>query len=180
MKKLIKNYQIARPHITHTERRHVLEVLSSGSLSLGPKYAIFEKEFAKKIGVKYACAVSSGTAGLHLAMITANIQPGDEVITSPFSFVASANCILYMDGKPVFVDIDPITYNMDPDKIEKAITKKTKAILAVHIFGPSGDNEKITKIAKKHNLKIIEDACESICSEHKGRKVGTFGESAVF
>ncbi|OGN01600.1 MAG: hypothetical protein A3I26_00330 [Candidatus Yanofskybacteria bacterium RIFCSPLOWO2_02_FULL_43_10] len=180
MKKLIKNYPIARPHITHTERRHVLEVLSSGSLSLGPKYAIFEKEFAKKIGTKFACTVSSGTAGLHLAMIAANIQPGDEVITSPFSFVASANCILYMNATPVFVDIDSLTYNMNPDKIEAAITSKTKAILVVHIFGQTSDMTRIMQIAKKHNLKIIEDACESVCATHKGKKAGTFGETAVF
>lgn len=180
MKKLTKQYPIAKPYITSHEERHVLEVLRSGSLSLGPKYKQFEEEFAKIIGTKYACAVSSGTAGLHLAMIAANIQPGDEVITSPFSFIASANSILYVNAKPIFVDIDPLSYNIDPDKIERAITPKTKAILVVHIFGQAADMAKITKIAKRYNLKIIEDACESICAEHSGKKVGTFGESAVF
>ncbi len=176
----MKKYPIAKPHITATDEKLVLEVLNSGNLSLGPKYKEFEKEFAKKIGTKHACAVSSGTAGLHLAMIAANIKPGDEVITSPFSFIASANSILYVGAKPVFVDIDSITYNMDPEKIEAAITPKTKAILVVHIFGQAADMTRISKIAKKHKLKIIEDACESICAEHGRQKVGTFGESAVF
>src|SRR3989344_9683009 len=177
---MLKYYPLAKPHISSKEISAVTEVLKSGNLSLGPKYLLFEKEFAKQIGTKYACAVSSGTAGLHLAMIAAKIEPGDEVITSPLSFVASANCILYVRAKPVFVDIDPLTYNMDPDKIEAAITPRTKAILVVHIFGQAADMSKILKIAKKHKLKIIEDACESICAEHNGQKVGTFGESAVF
>lgn len=175
-----KRYPVAKPHITSDEIRAVTEVLQSGNLSLGPKYTLFEKEFAKKIGTRYACAVSSGTAGLHLAMIAAGISTGDEVITSPFSFVASANSILYVGAKPVFVDIDPVTYNMNPDKIEAVITPKTKAILVVHIFGQTADMTRISKIAKKHNLKIIEDACESINAEHRGKGVGTFGETAVF
>lgn len=176
----MKKYQIAKPYITKREKQLVLEVLSSGNLSLGPKYQEFEKKFAQKIGTKYACAVSSGTAGLHLAMIAAGIGPGDEVITSPFSFIASANCILYVGAKPVFVDIDPVTYNMDPLKMEEKITSKTKAILVVHIFGQSADMSKILKIAKKHNLKIIEDACESVCAKYDSKNIGTFGESAVF
>ena len=176
----MKKYQIAKPYITKREKQLVLEVLGSGNLSLGPKYTEFDKKFAQKIGTKYACAVSSGTAGLHLAMIAAGIGLGDEVITSPFSFVASANCILYVGAKPVFVDIDPLTFNMNPLKIEEKITSKTKAILVVHIFGQVADMSRISKIAKKHKLKIIEDACESVCATHKGKKAGTFGESAVF
>lgn len=176
----MRKYPIAKPYITKREKELVLEVLNSGNLSLGPKYLEFEKQFAKKIGTKYACAVSSGTAGLHLAMIAAGIGPGDEVITSPFSFIASANCVLYVGAKPVFVDVDPITYNLDPSKIEKKVTEKTKAILVVHIFGQAADMSQISKIAKKHKLKIIEDACESICAKYAGRNVGTFGESAVF
>jgi len=175
-----KYYPIAKPHLSSKEISAVTEVLRSGNLSLGPKHLLFEKEFAKKVGTKYACAVSSGTAGLHLAMIAANIKAGDEVITSPLSFIASANCILYVNAKPVFVDIDPLTYNMDSAKIESAITPKTKAILVVHIFGQTAEMTAIQKIAKKHHLKIIEDACESICAEHHGKKAGTFGESAVF
>lgn len=176
----MKKYPIAKPHITRSEKRAVLDVLNSGNLSLGPKHKEFEEKFAKKIGTKYACSVSSGTAGLHLAMIAANIKPGDEVITTPFSFVASANSILYVNAKPIFVDIDPVTFNIDLSKIEKAITKKTKAILVVHIFGQPANMSEIVKIAKKHSLKIIEDACESICAEHDRKMVGTFGESAVF
>lgn len=173
-------YPVAKPYITDDERKAVLDVLGSGNLSLGPKYKEFEKLFAKKIGTKYACAVSSGTAGLHLAMIAAGIGPGDEVITTPFSFVASANCILYVGAKPVFVDINPVTYNMEPAQIEKRLTKRTKAILVVHIFGQAVDVAPILEIAKKYKLKIVEDACESIRAEYGGRQVGTFGESAVF
>lgn len=175
-----KKYPIAKPHITKEEENEILEVLRSGILSIGPKIKEFEKKFADFLGVKYACAVSSGTAGLHLAMIAAGIKNGDEVITSPFSFVASSNSVLYVGAKPVFVDIDPDTYNMDSKKIEEKITKKTKAILVVHIFGQAADMDPILKIAKKHKLKIIEDACESIGADYKGRKVGTFGESAIF
>ena len=173
-------YPIAKPYITKKEEQYVLEVLRSGILSIGSKIELFEKKFADFMGVKYACAVSSGTAGLHLAMIAAGIGPGDEVITSPFSFIASANSILYVGAKPVFADIDLVTYNMDPAKIEEKITKKTKAILVVHIFGQAADMDPIMKIAKKYKLKIIEDACESIGATYKGKKTGTFGESAVF
>ncbi|NOY35804.1 MAG: DegT/DnrJ/EryC1/StrS family aminotransferase [bacterium] len=176
----MKNYPIAKPYITKKEEKYVLNVLRSGILSIGPKIEEFEKKFSDKIGAKYACAVSSGTAGLHLAMIAAGIKKGDEVITSPFSFIASANCILYVGAKPVFADINPVTYNIDPVKIEKKITPKTRAILVTHIFGQACDMEAILKIAKKHKLKIIEDACESVNAEYKGKKVGTFGESAVF
>ena len=176
----MKKYPLAKPYITKAEEKEVLSVLRSGILSLGPKVAEFEKLFAKRVGRKYACAVSSGTAGLHLAMIAAGIGSGDEVITTPFSFVASANCIMYVGAKPVFVDIDPVTYNIDPKKIEAKITKNTKAILVVHIFGQSVDVDPILALAKKYKLKIIEDACESINATYKKRKVGTFGESAVF
>lgn len=176
----MRKYPIAKPYITREDKKSVADVLNSGNLSLGPKHKEFEEKFARKIGTKYACSVSSGTAGLHLAMIAANIQSKDEIITSPFSFIASANSILYVGAKPVFVDIDPMTYNMDPNKIERAITPKTKAILVIHIFGQPADMARILKIAKKYNLKIIEDACESICAEHNGQKTGTFGELAVF
>lgn len=176
----MKKYPLAKPYITKDEERGVVTVLRSGVLSLGPKVEEFEAQFARKIGVKYACAVSSGTAGLHLAMIAAGIGPGDEVITTPFSFVASANCILYVGAKPVFVDIDPLTYNIDPKKIEAKITKKTKAILVVHIFGQSAAMAPITAIAKKYKLKIIEDVCESISAQYRGKQTGTFGESAVY
>lgn len=176
----MKLYPLAKPHIGKEEERAVLEVLRSGVLSIGPKVEEFEKKFAQYIGTKYSIAVSSGTAGLHLALIAAGINPGDEVITSPFSFVASANAILYVGATPVFADIDPVSYNIDPKKIEEKITKKTRAILVVHIFGQAADMEPIMKLAKRHNLKIIEDACESVGATYRGRKVGAFGESAVF
>ena len=173
-------YPIAKPYITKKEEQCVLEVLRSGVLSIGKKVKDFENKFAKFIGARYACAVSSGTAGLHLSMIAAGIKAGDEVITSPFSFIASTNSILYVGAKPVFVDIDPATYNIDSSKIEDKITKKTKAILVVHIFGQPADMDPIMEIAKKYRLKVIEDACESIGAAYKGKKVGTFGGSAVF
>lgn len=176
----MKKYPVAKPYITATEQRYVREVLQSGHLSLGPKYLEFEAEFARHVGTRYACAVSSGTAGLHLTMLVAGIGRGDEVITSPFSFIASSNSIIYVGAKPVFCDIDPVTYNMDPAGIEKCITKKTKAILVVHIFGQSADMAPIMAIAKKHKLKVIEDACESVDAKYRGKKTGTFGESAVF
>ncbi len=176
----MKQYPLAKPYITSKDKRYVMKVLNSGYLSLGSQYGNFERAFAKKIGSKYACAVSNGTAGLHLALLAAGIRDGDEVITSPFSFVASSNAILYVGAKPVFADIDPRTYNMDPGNIEEKITKKTKAILVVHIFGHPAEMTQIIKIARKYNLKIIEDACESIGATYRGRQVGTFGESGVF
>ena len=151
----LKRYPLAKPNIGRKEEKHVLEVLRSGVLSIGPKVEEFEKRFALYIGAKYACAVSSGTAGLHLALIAAGITEGDEVITTPFSFVASANAILYVGARPVFVDIDPATYNIDPKKIEEKITKKTKALLIVHIFGQSADMEPIMRLARKRRLKVI-------------------------
>ena len=156
------------------------KVLRSGVLSIGPEVAQFEKNFARHVGSKFACVVSSGTAGLHLALLAAGIKKGDEVITSPFSFIASANAILYVGAKPVFADVDLVTFNIDPEKIEKKINKKTKAILPVHIFGQAAEMKPILQLAKKYRLKIIEDACESLDAKHHGRKVGTFGESAVF
>ena len=176
----MKTYPVAKPFIGADEIRAVTRVLKSGYLSLGPVHREFENAFAKEIGTKYAVSVSSGTSGLHLAMLAAGIGKGDEVITSPFSFVASANAILYVGAKPVFVDVDPVTANMDPKLIEKKITKQTKAILVVHIFGQAADMNPIVKIARKHRLKIIEEACESVNSTNKRKKVGTFGESAVF
>ncbi len=171
---------IAKPHIDEKDIQEVVKVLKSGNLSLGPKLEEFEKKFSKYIGTKYAVAVSSGTAGLHLCIKALNIKEGDEVITSPFSFIASSNCIIYEKGKPVFVDINEKTKNIDPEKIEEVITPKTKAILPVHIFGESCDMEKIKKISEKHNIPIIEDACESLGTEYNGQKVGSFGLASVF
>ena len=176
----MKYIPIAKPYITKDDIAEIVKVVKSGNLSLGPKYKEFEEAFARHVGTKYACSVSSGTAGLHLALIAAGIKAGDEVITSPFSFIASSNSIIYVGAKPVFVDIDPVTYNIDPKLIEKAITKKTKAIMPVHIFGQPADMKPIMAIAKKYKLKVIEDACESLDASYHGKKAGTFGESAVF
>jgi len=177
---MTKKYQTGRPYITKKAEQYVLQALKSGVLSIGPFIDRFEKAFAKAVGSKYACAVSSGTAGLHMALIAASIGPGDEVITSPFSFIASANAILYVGATPVFVDIDPKTYNIDVSKIEKAITTRTKAILPVHIFGQPAQMDEVVRIAGKHNLAIIEDACESLRAEYRGVQAGTFGVAGVF
>ena len=176
----MKKIPISKPYITNEEIREVIKVLKSGFLSLGPKLPEFEKNFADFIGTKYAAAVSNGTAGLHLCIKACGIKDNDEVITTPFSFISSANCILFERANPVFVDIDPETYNIDPSKIEKKITKKTKAILLVHIFGQSCDMESIMRIARKHKLIVIEDACESLGARYKGKIVGSFGKMAVF
>ena len=171
---------LAKPHIDKKDIKEVKKVLKSGILSLGPKLEEFENKFSEYIGTKYAVAVSSGTAGLHLCMKSLKLKGGDEVITTPFSFIASSNCIIFENATPVFIDIDKKSKNIDPEKIEKAITKKTKAILLVHIFGESCDMEPIIKISKKYNLPIIEDACEAIGTTYKGKKVGTFGLASVF
>ncbi len=179
--KLPRNFiPLSPPYITTEEEKVVSKVLRSGILGLGPYIELFEKEVARFVGTKYAVATSSGTAGLHLALVTQEIKSGDEVITSPFSFVASANAILYVGAKPIFADIDSKTLNIDATKIEAAITKKTRAILPVHIFGYPIDYNKILKIAKKHKLKIIEDACESLGAKYKGKMVGSFGNLSVF
>lgn len=171
---------LAKPYIDKEDRYGVDEVLRSGILSLGPRLKRFEQDFANYLGVKYACAVSSGTAGLHIAVKALGLKKGDEVITSPFSFIASSNCLLYEGVRPVLVDIEENTFNIDPKKIKKAITKRTKAILVVHVFGQSADMDPIIKIARKYKLKIIEDACESLGSSYKGKKTGTLGNVSVF
>lgn len=168
------------PDITQAEIDAVNEVLRSSYLSIGPKIEAFEKAFAACTGTAHAIGVNSGTSGLHLAVIAAGIQEGDEVITPSFSFIASANCILYERGTPVFVDIDPLTGNMNPAAVEAAVTERTKAIIIVHAFGQPADVDPILEIARKHKLWVIEDACEAIGAEYKGRRAGTFGDAAVF
>jgi perosamine synthetase len=171
---------LAKPDIRAKERKAVLEVLSGSRLALGPRLEEFEKRIAEFIGVKYAVAVNSGTSGLHLLIRALGIGKGDEVITTPFSFIASSNCILYEGAKPVFVDIESRTLNISPDQIEKAITRRTKAILAVDTFGHPAEWDAISKIAKRNNLRVIEDACEAFGSEYKGVKCGSFGDAGVF
>lgn len=176
----MKKIQIAKAFIDDDDISGVIDVLKSGWLSLGPKYREFEENLAKYVGVKYACAVSSGTAALHLGVRALGLKEGDEVLTSPFSFIASSNVLLYEDVKPVFVDIEQTTFNIDPSLIESTITKKTKAILPVHIFGQSVDMDPILKIAKKYHLKVLEDSCESLGALYKGRMVGTDGDIGTY
>lgn len=166
---------IAQPQIGKEEIKAVTKVMKSGVIAQGPKVAELEEKFAKFIGVKFAIATSSGTTALHVALLAHGIGPGDEVITSPFTFIASANSILYTGARPVFVDIEEETFNLDPERIEKAITKKTKAIMPIHLYGSSCDMTKIMAIGKKHKLVVIEDACQSHGAEWKNKKVGSFG-----
>ena len=168
------------PYITEDEIQAVIKVIKSGQLSLGKETEKFEQEMADYVGAKYAVAVSSGTAGLHLAVIASDIKENGEVITVPFSFVASTNCFLYEKAKPVFVDIDNQTFNIDVNKIEAIITKKTKAILGVDIFGYPAEWDKILKIAKKYNLAVIEDAAEALGAKYKGKKLGSLGHPTIF
>jgi len=171
---------MSAPDITEVEREAVRRVLDTPCLSIGPCIRDFETELGRYLGVRHAVGVSSGTAALHLAVIAAGIGEGNEVITTPFSFVASANCILYERGRPVFVDIEPDTLNINPALIEDAITPRTRAVLPVHAFGQPADMDAITQVAQRHGLVVIEDACEAIGAEYKGRKAGTLGDTAAF
>jgi perosamine synthetase len=172
---------LAKPVIGAAEEQAVIEVLRSGQLSLGSKLAEFEREFAVRVGAPCASAVSSGTAGLHLALRAVGVGPGDEVVTSPFSFVASANAAVYCGAKPVFADIDPVTLNLDPKAAQAAITSRTKAILPVHIFGYPADMAAFEALATMHGLAIVEDACEALGGRHRdGPNVGGRGNPAVF
>jgi perosamine synthetase len=171
---------LSSPYIGEREEELVLEVLRSGRLSLGPTIDRFEELFAAAVGAPYAAAVSSGTAGLHLLCVTAGLGAGDEVITSPYSFAASANCFIYEGAVPVFADIDPQTLNLDPAAVEAAVTERTKAILAVDIFGYPCELDALREIAKKHGLALIQDSCEALGAEYKGATIGSHGPSAVF
>jgi dTDP-4-amino-4,6-dideoxygalactose transaminase len=192
------------PHITHLEMSSVVAVLASGCLSIGPQLEEFERRSAQLAGVRHAIGVSSGTAGLHLAVIAAGVAAGDLVITTPFSFVSSANCILYERGIPVFVDVDPVTGNLDANLVQQAIGDlldggaarrrwlppafrhsdtaigQLKAILPVHAFGQPADMAPIVAAARSHGLFVIEDACESIGATYKERPAGSIGDVGVF
>lgn len=171
---------LSKPEITNSDRSEVLMVLKTSFLSLGPKLKEFENKIAKFTGVKYAVGVNSGTSALHLIIRALGVKEGDEVITTPFSFISSSNCLLYEQVTPIFSDIDEKTFNIDPDKIEEKITDKTKAILAVDVFGRPADWDTLVKIAKKHNLFLIEDSAEALGSEINGKKCGSFGDAGIF
>lgn len=169
---------IAKPGIGPEEKQAVMEVMDSGIIAQGPKVREFEEAFAAMVGVKEAVATSSGTTALHTMLLAHGIGPGDEVITTPFTFIASANSIVYTGAKPVFVDIDPVTFNIDPNLIEAAITPHTKAIMPVHLFGLTCDMSPIMEIANRHNLVILEDAAQSHGAKYFGQQAGSFGSGA--
>lgn len=171
---------LSRPDITEAEIEAVSQVLRSPNLSLGPKLREFEEAFERYIGRKRAIAVNSGTSGLFLCTQALGWKPGDEVITTPFTFIASVTTIMMSGAKPVFVDIDPNTLNMDPARIEEKITDRTKAILPVEVFGNPAGMDQVCTIADKHNLTVLEDSCEGLGSELGGKKVGAFGKMSTF
>jgi perosamine synthetase len=171
---------LSGPYLDEREEELVLEVLRSGRLSLGPMIERFEELFAARVHAPFAAAVSSGTAGLHLLCHSAGIGPGDEVITSTFSFTASANCFVYEGAAPVFADIDPVTLNLDSGAVEAAITERTKAIVAVDILGYPCELDPLRELAERRGLWLIQDSCEALGAEYRGAPVGSHGPPAVF
>lgn len=171
---------IANPMLGEEEKRAVMDVLDSGMLVQGAIVEEFEKKFAQYIGTDYAVATSSGTTALHLALLALGIGPGDEVITTPFSFIATANSILFCGAKPVFADIDSKTFNINVDRIREKITPKTKALLPVHLYGHPAEMDKIMEIARENGLKGLEDAAQAHGAEYKGKRVGSIGDCAAF
>jgi perosamine synthetase len=176
----VREIPLSRPWLDEREEELVLEVLRSGRLSLGPWIERFEEQIAERVGAPFAAAVSSGTGGLHLLCKIAGLGPGDEVVTSPLSFVASANCFVLEGATPVFADVDPITLNLDPAAVEAALTDRTRAIVAVDMFGYPCELDELRAIADRHGLAFIEDACESLGAEYRGRPLGAHGSTAVF
>ena len=171
---------IAKPIIGDEEIENVVEVLKSGMIAQGPKVEEFEQKFAEWVGAEYGIAVNSGTAALHTALLACEVGPGDEVITSPFTFIASGNSIIYTGAKPVFADIDLKTYTLNPDMIEDLITENTKAILPVQLYGQSAEMDEINEIAEKYGLIVIEDAAQAHGATYKGNKVGSIGDISCF
>lgn len=171
---------LSGPDISQAEIDAVVAVLKTPHLSLGPKVPAFEECFTRRLGVKHAIALSSGTSGLHLIWRAMEIQPGDEVITTPFSFIASSNSFLFEGARPVFVDVDPNTWQIDHSRIEAAITTKTRAIMPVDVFGSIPEMDAIDAIAKQHGLRVLEDSCEALGSTYKGRPAGTLADAGCF
>ncbi len=177
---------MSEPDIGPAERAAVLEVLDGRTLALGPRLQHFEERLAAKVGARHGVGVSSGTAALHLCLLAAGVGEDDVVVTTPFSFVASANCMLYVRARPVFVDVDPETLTLDPDRLERAVQAigrsggRVKAVLPVHVFGQAADMDGILAVAERHGLTVIEDACEAIGGAYKGRPLGTLGDAGVF
>lgn len=176
----MRKIALAQPEIDESDIEAVVEVLRSGRLALGPKAEEFERMVAEYVGVKHAVAVSSGTAALHLIVRALGIAPGDQVLVPSFTFAASVNAFLYEGAVPVFVDIEPDTYNIDPGDLKRKINPRTKAIMVVDVFGHPAEWDAILEIAEKHGLKVIDDSCEAIGAEYKGKKVGQFGDAAAF
>ena len=171
---------MSAPDINDADVAAVIGVLRSGRLSLGPKTEAFEEAISQYIGVRHAVAVSSGTAALHLIVKALGLGSGDEVLVPSFTFAASINVLLYENVTPVFCDIEDLTYNLDPSRLEERITSRTKAILAVDVFGHPAEWESISRIAAKHNLRVIDDSCEALGAECAGRRIGQFGDAAAF
>ncbi|MFQ5568336.1 MAG: DegT/DnrJ/EryC1/StrS family aminotransferase [Rhodothermales bacterium] len=174
------NIPLSKPDISDLEHQYVSEVLDSNRLAMGPRLRSFEARMADRCGTRHAIAVSSGTAALHLTVVGLGLGKGDEVITTPFSFVASSNVVLYEGALPRFVDISPTTYLLDPARVEQAVTAATRAILGVDIFGLPVDWPALTEIARTHNLYLIDDACHALGAEIDGRPIGSWGDAATF
>ena len=171
---------IAKPLLGEEEQRAVSEVLGSGMIASGSRVKEFEKQFAEFVGTKYATATTSGTTALHIALLCLGIKEGDEVIVPSFSFIATANTVLFCNAKPVFCDVNPKTFNIDVEKIESLITEKTKAIMPVHLFGQPTDMQPLLEIAEKHGLHVISDAAQAHGAKYDGKMVGSFGDAECF
>ncbi len=180
MEEHVEFIPVAKPLMGAEEEQEVIDTLRSGFIGTGPKTAKFEKEFASYIGRKRALGIDSCTNSMHMTFVALGIGPGDEVITTPMTFVATANSIVYTGATPVFVDVQPDTMNIDPIQIEKAITPRTKAILPVHLYGHPCDMDEILGIAKRHGLKVVSDCAHAIEAEYKGKKVGSLGDAACY
>ncbi len=171
---------LSSPEVDESDIAAVVEVLRGSQLSLGPKLPEFEEAVADYVGSRHAVAVSSGTAGLHLVVHALGLGDGDEVVTTPFSFVASSNCLLFEGARPVFADIDPVTWDLDPAAAEAAVTRRTRGLLPVHVFGRACPMPRYAELAARHGLSVIEDSCEALGTRVHGRMAGTFGFAGVF